>query len=121
MLDVLVQVTPHSGPVLPGGAFAGQSAKTVVWTVAAAVIYGAVGYVKNRRRRGESFDLEKVLATVVVAIGVAALNLMLGNALTANTVTGQLALYGGQIVAVEKTLESLIPNTFPGASDSRDT
>ena len=120
MLDVLAQtVTPHGGPSF-GVDLASRDVRTVAGTMVAAAAYGTWGYFKNRQKRGESFDIERLAATFIVALGVSVLNLVTGNQLTANSVMGQLGIYASQVYFVEKSIESVVPDTLPGASDKRE-
>ena len=115
MLDVIAQVTPHGGPML-GGGLAGRDVRTLVQTAVAASAYAAWGFAKNHRKRGDSFAPERLLATFIVALGVAALNIATGQQLTANSISGQLGLYVGQIYALQRSIEAVVPDTLPGGS-----
>lgn len=83
-------------------------AATVLVAAGGAASYAASSYLRNREGRREAFDIERFSATVILGAVIGAGAALAGVEVTPEFVVGQLAMYAGLAVVIEKLLKAAV-------------
>ena len=80
---------------------------TILYAVFASVIYSGSFYLKNRISGKETFDPEKMAATILVGVAIGFISAVTGSPLSEQNIIDQLLAYGGTIIVIETWLKTV--------------
>lgn len=74
---------------------------TIVYAIAAAIVFAVSFYIKNQQAADEEFDPAKFIATALVGLIIGVFSATTGNPITEESVVSQLIAYAGLVVLIE--------------------
>lgn len=96
-----------------------EAATTLTQAMVGAALFALFGFLKNHERRGDSLNVNKVAATIVVGAAIGVVAVVAHQELTKEWVVAQVLMYSGAVAIVQDAIKALRAKLGDDVSEDR--